>query len=74
MASDKKLWDGRFEKPVSSVVEDFSESISFDWRLYRYDIAGSRAHVRMLAACGLLTEEERDAILGGLDEIEKVVI
>ncbi len=73
MASDKKLWDGRFEKPVSSVVEDFSESISFDWRLYRYDIAGSRAHVRMLAACGLLTEEERDAILGGLDEIEKEI-
>jgi len=71
MAKQKKLWSGRFEKPVSGVIEEFSESISFDWRLYRQDLAGSRAHARMLAACGLLTKQERDAILGGLDQIEK---
>ncbi|MBI2190762.1 MAG: argininosuccinate lyase [Planctomycetes bacterium] len=70
MQPEKKLWAGRFEKPVSSVVERFSESISFDRRLYRQDLAGSRAHAKMLAACGLLTPAERDAVLAGLNEIE----
>jgi argininosuccinate lyase len=71
MGKEKKLWAGRFQKPVSRIVEQFTESVSFDRRLYRQDIAGSRAHARMLAACGLLTPQERDSILSGLDRIEK---
>ena len=68
-----KLWGGRFEGPVSKTVEEFGESISFDARLYRQDIAGSRAHAKMLCACGLLAEDERDAILNGLDQIEQEI-
>jgi hypothetical protein len=51
----------------------FSESVSFDARLARFDIAGSRAHSAMLAHVGLITRKERDAILAGLDEILKEI-
>ena len=68
-----KLWGGRFEGPVSKTIEEFGESISFDARLYRQDIAGSRAHAKMLCACGLLAEDEREAILDGLDQIEQEI-
>jgi argininosuccinate lyase len=51
-------------------VESFTASVGFDRRLYRYDIAGSRAHARMLCKVGVITQAERDAIIGGLDRIE----
>ncbi|MEK7241321.1 MAG: argininosuccinate lyase, partial [Planctomycetota bacterium] len=70
MEAAKKPWAGRFEKPTEPSVEDFTESISFDKQLYKYDIQGSIAHATMLAACGLLTEEEKGAIILGLKEIE----
>ena len=73
MEDIKKPWAGRFEKPTEPSVEDFTESISFDKQLYKYDIQGSIAHATMLAACGLLTEEEKEAIILGLKEIEKEI-
>lgn len=65
----KKLWGGRFTKQTAPSVESFTESISFDWRLYKYDIEGSIAHATMLAKCKLITEKEKNAIVKGLKEI-----
>jgi argininosuccinate lyase len=65
-----KPWGGRFTESTDTFVERFTASISFDRRLYRYDIAGSRAHARMLARVGIITEAEMDAILSGLGQIE----
>ncbi len=65
-----KPWAGRFTEPTDAFVEAFTASVGFDQRLYRHDLAGSRAHARMLAHVGVLTEPERDSILEGLDEIE----
>jgi len=64
-----KMWGGRFTENTAASVEAFTASIHYDCRLYRQDIRGSQAHARMLARQGLITDEERDAILGGLDEI-----
>jgi argininosuccinate lyase len=66
-----KLWGGRFSEATAASVEAYTESISYDWRLYRHDIQGSTAHARMLARQGLITEDERDAIIRGLAEIEE---
>ena len=68
--SGGKPWGGRFTEPTDAFVEAFTASQSFDRRLYRHDIMGSRAHARMLAAVGVLSEAERDAILEGLDAVE----
>ncbi|MDX1434064.1 MAG: argininosuccinate lyase [Gammaproteobacteria bacterium] len=64
-----KLWAGRFTQSTDALVEAFTESVSFDQRLYRHDIEGSIAHATMLAAVGVLTDAERDAIVGGLRDI-----
>lgn len=69
--SDKKLWSGRFSQPTDAFVEAFTASVEFDRRLYRYDIAGSIAHARMLARAGILSEQERDAIVNGLTKIQQ---
>ncbi len=66
-----KLWGGRFTKETNELVHNFNESISFDRKFYRQDIAGSIAHVTMLAKQGILTEEERDAITAGLKGIRE---
>ena len=71
--SSGKLWGGRFAEQTAASVESFSESISYDWRLYRHDIMGSKAHAKMLAKQGLITEAERDAIVTGLSEIEQKI-
>ncbi|MBO4852059.1 MAG: argininosuccinate lyase, partial [Schwartzia sp.] len=63
------IWGGRFAKTTDEMVNDFQASISFDKRMYREDIAGSIAHAEMLAACGIITAEDRDAIVGGLKDI-----
>ena len=68
-----KLWGGRFAEATAASVEAFTESISYDWRLYHHDIMGSMAHARMLAKQGLITGDERDAILQGLAEIEQEI-
>ena len=68
-----KPWGGRFTEKTSAAAESFSGSIHFDMRLYRYDIAGSRAHAKMLARIGLLTGAEVDLILDGLTAIESEI-
>ena len=68
-----QLWGGRFQKATDEKVYAFNASIGFDQRLFHEDLRGSRAHVKMLAKQGILTEEERDQILVGLDGIEKDV-
>ena len=57
-----KLWGGRFTKEENQLVHNFNESISFDQKFYRQDIAGSIAHVTMLAQQGILTEEDLSLI------------
>lgn len=66
---NSKLWGGRFSESTDEFVEAFTASVDFDRRLYRYDIAGSIAHARMLARAGVLTAAECDAIVKGLEEI-----
>src|SRR5438132_14393343 len=61
---------GRFNKQAAEVAQRYSESVSFDWRLYPYDIAGSIEHAAALAQAGILTADERAKIDNGLREIE----
>ncbi len=65
-----KLWRGRYQKPGDKLVEEFTESISFDRKLFPYDIAGSKAHATMLCDAKLITEAERGSLLHGLDLIQ----
>lgn len=64
-----KPWGGRFTEATDAFVERFTASISFDQRMYRQDIKGSIAHATMLADVGVITTEERDIIIGGLQSI-----
>ncbi len=64
-----QLWGGRFTKETDQLVYNFNASISFDQKFYQQDIRGSKAHVTMLAKQGILTEEEKEKILAGLDGI-----
>ncbi len=66
----EKPWGGRFTEPTDAFVEAFTASVTFDKRLYAHDIAGSVAHATMLAKVGVLTGEERDAIVAGLAVIK----
>ncbi len=66
-----KLWGGRFTKEENQLVHNFNESLSFDQKFYRQDIKGSMAHVTMLAKQGIVTEEDKNAILQGLEGILK---
>ena len=63
------MWKGRFSQDTSSLVQQYGESISYDWRLFPHDIAGSVAHARAQLAAGLLTSAEFAAIERGLREI-----
>ena len=63
-------WGGRFSEAVDTFVEKFTASIEFDQRMYRQDIAGSKAHATMLESVGVLTTAEKDLILSGLDEVQ----
>src|ERR1700738_3908890 len=64
---------GRFHKSVADVAQRYSESVSFDHRLYRHDIAGSIAHVAALAKSGIVSAAERKKIETGLREIEQEI-
>ena len=64
-----KLWGGRFSKETDTLANDFQSSIHFDQRLYREDIQGSLAHSEMLAAQGVISQADKDAIQKGLTEI-----
>ena len=65
-----KLWGGRFTKETNQLVHNFNASISYDQKFFKQDIDGSIAHVTMLAACSILTEEERDIIIDALKGIK----
>ena len=65
----QKAWGGVFSESTDRRMEEFSESVSFDKRLYAHDISGSKAHAQMLAKVGLLTDQEREQIERGLEEI-----
>ena len=67
----EKPWGGRFEGETEKTVEEFTASLSFDRRLYGQDIAGSRAHARMLAARGIITPAEGEQIVQGLAAIQR---
>ena len=64
-----QLWGGRFTKETDQLVYRFNASISFDQKFYKQDIQGSMAHVKMLAKQGILTEDEKEQILKGLEGI-----
>ena len=66
-----KLWGGRFTKETNQLVHNFNASLSFDQKFYHQDIEGSIAHVKMLAKQGILTTEDRDAIIEGLEGIRR---
>ena len=68
--SVEKPWTGRFSEPTDAFVEAFGASVGFDQRMYSQDIRGSIAHARMLTKVGVLTADERDAIIRGLTQIE----
>ena len=64
-----KLWGGRFTTETNQLVHNFNASLSFDQKFYEEDIEGSIAHVTMLAEQGILTNEDKEAIIGGLQSI-----
>lgn len=68
--STQKPWSGRFTEATDALVEAFTASVSFDRRLYSYDIAGSIAHAQMLAHVKVLTDKEAKAIVSGLESIK----
>ena len=65
-----QAWGGRFNEPVDDFVARFTASVNFDQRFYRQDIQGSIAHAKMLCEAEVLTADERDQIINGLQEIE----
>ena len=70
-----KPWGGAFEQPTDQLLEQFSESVSFDHQMYAHDVRGSVAHARMLAKVGMLTGEECDQIVAGLEAIrDKIAV
>ena len=63
------MWEGRFSEANSALLEEFNASIGFDRALWQEDIAGSKAHARMLGACGILKPDESEKIVAGLDTV-----
>ncbi|MGW3229297.1 argininosuccinate lyase [Kitasatospora sp. NPDC001095] len=68
-SSDVRLWGARFADGPSEALARLSASVHFDWRLAPYDIAGSKAHARVLHKAGLLSDEELAGMLAGLDQL-----
>jgi len=66
-------WGGRFSEQTDAFVEAFTASVQFDRRMYRQDIAGSRAHAKMLNKITVLSDDDLAAILGGLDKVEQEI-
>src|SRR6185503_1574848 len=69
--STNKMWGGRFRSGPAEIMREITPSIDFDKRLAGEDLAGSRAHVGMQAKRGILGQDDADAILKGLDQIER---
>src|ERR1700730_14410012 len=64
---------GRFNKPAAEIAQRHGESISFDWRLYRHEIAGSISHAAALARAAIITADEHQQIENGLRAIKKEI-
>lgn len=71
--SEKKLWGGRFNEKTATPVENYTQSISYDKKMYVQDIAGSKAHASMLGRQGILTSEEVLLLIEGLNSIQKEI-
>ena len=71
--SSNKMWGGRFDTGPAEIMREITPSIDFDKRLAREDLAGSRAHVRMLGTEGIISKDDARTIMGGLDQIEKEI-
>jgi argininosuccinate lyase len=69
----KKVWGGRFREDINEMVDAFNSSIAFDRRLYAQDIEGSKAHCRMLAKQGIISDEEASNIIDALAEIKREI-
>jgi argininosuccinate lyase len=69
----KKPWGGRFTQDTNELTEEFTASISFDKRLYRYDIKGSMAYCKALAKAGIVSQNEKEKIIQALKEIEQEI-
>lgn len=65
-----RMWGGRFSEGPDAIMEEINASIDYDRKLYRQDIAGSKAHVRMLAEANIVARDDADKIAGGLDAIQ----
>lgn len=70
---NKKPWGGRFSKNTDTMVEEFTSSVDFDKRLYKYDIKGSIAHCKMLERCKIINDDEAKKIINGLEVIRKEI-
>ena len=68
-----KMWGGRFETGPAQIMREITPSIDFDKRLAGEDLAGSKAHVRMLAQEGIVSREDAGQILKGLEQIEQEI-
>src|SRR5437764_6992745 len=69
--AEQKSWQARISEATDKLAQSFVESISYDRRMYKQDIAGSIAHATMLAKVGLINDGERDKIVEGLKSIER---
>ncbi|GLQ16589.1 argininosuccinate lyase [Maritalea porphyrae] len=67
------MWGGRFASGPDAIMEEINASIDFDKRFYKQDIEGSKAHATMLEAAGILTKEDKDAIIKGLDQVRSEI-
>lgn len=67
------MWKGRFAKATADLVQQYGESISYDWRLFKHDVAGSIAHARAQVKAGLLTDAEFSSIEKGLRDVESEI-
>lgn len=67
------MWGGRFDVAPNEIVAKMGESISYDRRMYKHDILGSKAHAKMLAKQGIIPTEDADAIVKGLDQVKKEI-
>ena len=69
----EKLWAGRFKEKTAKIVETFTSSIDVDKRLYAYDIQGSIAHCRTLAKAAIISAEEAEELIAGLEKIKQEI-
>ena len=73
MTKQGKMWGGRFSGGTDALVQEYTQSVSYDSAMYKQDIAGSKAHATMLAKQGILTQEEATALCNGLTQVQQEI-